>query len=173
MFANFGHSGQECYGTALRVLSTPRHDDQPEVHWSRTALTPSRLSLAESVAASLARHCSTSSACNGCHWLMPCVGFRGGFYDCVKIAACINGPERCGPPLPSSLPAVATLAETLPIRKRSIPLSPRAPRKMQSAFQLEAASTRISRGSPSGVLVETANPALCNFCVVAVIIRCN
>ena len=66
----------------------------------------------------------------------------------------------------------ATLAETLPIRKRSIPLSPRAPRKMQSAFQLEAASTRISRGSPSGMAVETTNPALCNFSVAAVIIRC-
>ena len=65
----------------------------------------------------------------------------------------------------------ATLAETLPIRNRSIPLSPRAPRKMQSALQLEAASTRTSRGSPSGVLVETTNPALCNFCVAAVIIR--
>jgi len=57
----------------------------------------------------------------------------------------------------------ATLDETLPMRKRSIPLNPRAPRKMQSAFQLEAASTRISRGSPSGVVIETANPALCNF----------
>ena len=34
---------------------------------------------------------------------------------------------------------------------------------MQSAFQLEAASTRISRGSPSGMVVETANSALIGY----------